>query len=65
MGLEEVDGRLDDREVQAQVPRQVVPGQLSRKVQRLERELYENVEAEPGCFMGRRRRRQVRQALEW
>ena len=59
-GLEEVERRLDDREVQAQAPRQLAAGQLSGKVQRLQRELHEQIEAEPGFLRRRRRGREVR-----
>ena len=47
VSLQEIDGGFDDRKVQTQAPRQLVTGQFAREMQRLERELDEQVGAEP------------------
>ncbi len=58
--LEKVDSRLDDRKVQPQAPGQFAATELTRKVQRLQRELDQEVQTQAGLFMCGRGDRHVR-----
>ena len=53
--LQEIERRLDDRKIQPQAPGQLGAGQLAGEMQRLQRELEEQVEAE-ARLLGRCRR---------
>ena len=46
--LQQLERRLDDRKLQAEPARQLGAGQLAGEVQRLQHELQDQVEREPG-----------------
>ena len=52
--------RLDDRELQAEAPRDLDPGELAGVVQQLQQQLDDEIEAEPGRLERHRRRRMER-----
>src|SRR4029453_7719921 len=46
--LDEVDGRLDDRELQPEATGNLDPGELARVVQQLQEQLNDQIKGEPG-----------------
>jgi hypothetical protein len=57
LGLDDVDNRLQDVERQPEPAREIAAGQLPAHVQRLERELHQQLDVQTGLFERARGRR--------